>query len=834
MVVQSESPSVAYGDRYLGLIFTLRNGTNLAGAEADVLINGMRRQLRLTLGGFILSLAVAGPALAQEAFRITGNVTDTSGAAIVGAAIRVSGPGAISRRAVSDPRGEFSFEGFPTGAYVVEVERRQFNPAAISVQLSGSSPRADLRVVLQPAGVLENVTVIGAPYAPRETRTGSKITVPAREVPNSISVLTRAQMTDQNMVTPWDALSQMTGVTAISNDGTQSQFHARGGALELQLDGMPSAQSLSGNQQYDLAIYERVEVQRGPAGLLQGAGSFSGTVNLVRRRPTATRSASATVSTGQWDNHHAEMAVSGPLTDSLRGLAVVAGTDREFFYDRGRDRKWLGYGALEWSPDGATRLGGYAIRQHDRNPGFTGLPTYTDGGFLFVSRSFNPYPAWNRMEWGTTDFGLDVERRIGDAWRLTAQVNRRKQALLFHDSFPFSGVDRATHVIREYERREFTFDYTADTADVYLDGRFTRLGATHQWLVGANAARFESIGRGVNSSSEPALSVRDVILADPPPVAEPTFTYRTGSASRTRQSGVYTLLRTRIRDRLSTVVGGRWSNFDAHSRSIAPSVATDWQPGAKSRMEFTPHAGAVLDVVRDLSLYGSYSEIFVAQTQRHADGRVLDPRVGHQWEIGAKGEHLDGRLLTSLAAFRIRDRHRAYPDPLNPGFFVPLGEVESRGWETEISGRIVNTWDLSAGYTWLETEFLVHQSLVGQPLSYWYPRHSLKSWSTWRVPATALEGLKVGLGVQAYSSSASGSDTRNAAGVVTVAARRQSAYAVASLNASYPVGRNLQMGVQVNNLFDRRYYTRLGGTNAYNWFGEPRSAIMFLRWFTAG
>jgi outer-membrane receptor for ferric coprogen and ferric-rhodotorulic acid len=218
------------------------------------------------------------------------------------------------------------------------------------------------------------------------------------------------------------------------------------------------------------------------------------------------------------------------------------------------------------------------------------------------------------------------------------------------------------------------------------------------------------------------------------------------------------------------------------------------------------------------------------QTEKYIDGRVLDPRVGGQWEVGAKGEHRGKRLLTAVAAFQVRDRNRAYPDSRNPGFSVPLGEAESRGWEAEVTGRLSGEWDLSAGYTWLETKYLTHQTLVGQPLSYWFPKHSLKAWTSWRVPATAFQGLKLGAGVQAYSPSASGSDTRNVAGGITVVARRQAAFAVASVNVSYPLGRSLQVGAQVNNLFDRTYYTRLGGTSTFNWFGEPRNAAVFLRW----
>lgn len=134
-------------------------------------------------------------------------------------------------------------------------------------------PEVEVRAAAERSYKAETVTVAG--------KTPQKL----RDIPNSVSVLNRAQMDDQNMVTTWDALSQMTGIQAIANDMTQGQYHARGGALELQNDGTPSTQPLSGYQQFDLGVYERIEVQRGPTGVLQGSGSFSGAVNLVRKRP---------------------------------------------------------------------------------------------------------------------------------------------------------------------------------------------------------------------------------------------------------------------------------------------------------------------------------------------------------------------------------------------------------------------------------------------------------------------------------------------------------------------------------------------------------------------
>jgi outer membrane receptor for ferric coprogen and ferric-rhodotorulic acid len=346
-----------------------------------------------------------------------------------------------------------------------------------------------------------------------------------------------------------------------------------------------------------------------------------------------------------------------------------------------------------------------------------------------------------------------------------------------------------------------------------------------------NASHFETLSHGVNSSQDSTLTLTGIALANPPVVAEPAITYRTGSHNTTSQSGLYTMLRSTLGGRVTTVIGGRWTQFDARARSIAPATPTDWVPGAEADRVFTPYAGVVVDVTRDVSLYGSYSETFVPQTQQQVDGTVLDPRVGHQWEVGAKGEHLAKRLLTSVAVFDIRDRNRAYADPVNPGFFVPLGEVESKGWEAEVTGRIMSLWHLTAGYTWLDARHLVNATLSGQLLNLWYPEHSLKAWSTWRVTGGPLKDLNVGAGVQAYSETASGRDTVNASGAITVMARRQSAYAVASANLSYPIQRHLQFAAQVNNVFDRTYYTRLGpSTNTYHTFGEPRSVLVSLRW----
>ncbi|UCV26882.1 TonB-dependent siderophore receptor [Ferribacterium limneticum] len=649
-----------------------------------------------------------------------------------------------------------------------------------------------------------------------------------REIPNSVSVLTRDQMDDQNMVTTWDALSQVAGVQAISNDITQGQYHSRGGALELQHDGIPSSMPLSGYQQFDLPIYERVEVLRGPAGVLQGSGSFSGTVNFVRKRPKDVFAATMVASGGTWNNYRLEGDVTGPLNESgtLRGRAVASYIDRDYVYNRVHDQKWLAYGTLDFDFTSATKANVFFAYQKNDSTGFSGLPSYTNGSFLSVPRSFNPYPDWNRSAWDTLDIGGELNHKFDNEWIAAFKLQRRDQSFFFKDSYPTTGVNPATMTIANYARREFQYDYQNDGVDLYAAGPFNLLGRKHELLVGANYSRFESTGRGANPNSAGSayLNVANVRLSDPPAVPEPDVIYKAGSQNVTKQSGIYSRLTLNIADPLKATVGGRFSNYSYKSHNIAPHpTPTDWIQGGKASGEFTPYAGLVYDLTRDITLYGSYADIFVPQTQQRVDLSTLDPRVGKQTEIGSKIDFFGGKLAVTGALFKIRDTNRALSDANNPGYYISAGELESKGWELELVGSPLARWDISASYTNLNTKWLNNGTSTGQPVSFWYPKEIYKLWSKYRFGEGPLSGFSLGLGINGATQSASGAPS------ATVAAREQNGYTVVKAQIGYTIDKNYALTLDINNLFDTTYYTRLGGTNTYNTYGDPRNVVLTLR-----
>lgn len=396
-----------------------------------------------------------------------------------------------------------------------------------------------------------------------------------------------------------------------------------------------------------------------------------------------------------------------------------------------------------------------------------------------------------------------------------AKLSHRPQSFYFKDGYPSTGVNPATGTLN-YARRVRDYDYERNAVDLYATGPVELFGRKHTLLGGYNRENFSSVYAGVNATAVNGVPFNQAQL-----VPDFDLPYNLGGDTRTTQSGFYGQARFSVTDPLTVVVGGRLSDFNVQSRNIPPGTPTNWTQGAKADNEFTPYAAVVYDINREWTAYGSYSDIFIPQTQQRVDGTTLDPRSGRQMEVGTKAELLDGKLQASFAYFRLRDRNRSFADPNNLGFFLNAGEVETKGWEVEVTGRLGHGYQIQAGYTRLDTIYLADRNNQGLPFTTWEPRHTLKLWGMRQFTEGSLAGLRLGLGVNVVSGSEAGTGTN--------AIRRQGGYAVVNAMASYAISAKTTLSVHLNNLFDRTYYTRLGGTNTYNTYGEPRNVSVALR-----
>ncbi len=107
------------------------------------------------------------------------------------------------------------------------------------------------------------------------------------ETPQTISVITRQQIDDQGFVSINDALDFTVGISKKDIDRGRSAIAARGFEVQnFQLDGAPFENGNVGFGETSTVLYERVDLVRGAAGLMQGAGDPSAVVNLIRKHAT--------------------------------------------------------------------------------------------------------------------------------------------------------------------------------------------------------------------------------------------------------------------------------------------------------------------------------------------------------------------------------------------------------------------------------------------------------------------------------------------------------------------------------------------------------------------
>lgn len=652
-------------------------------------------------------------------------------------------------------------------------------------------------------------------YVGHQVTVGGKEALSPLDIPHAVSVITRQRIEDQGLTSAEEALREVTGVTVTPWDGATFQIRSRGYFLEPSYDGIPSFDGLNATQQLDLAAFDRVEVLRGPAGLFHGSGQPGGTVNFARRKGLPTFGGSAAVSLGSWSYQRVEAEMGGPLNadGSLRSRIVLAGHDRGFYYERAQSRKQMVYGTLDYDLSPRTTLSLYGAFQDDKTNPFSGLPAYTNGRFIPVPRSTNPYPSWNVYDTTTTWLAAEAAHRADNGWTFRARYSFYRQDWDLRDSYPTAGVNPTTGLMN-YARRGWDTQGTRHLLDLYATGPFTWLGRQHQLTAGWNAVRYDSdTDYGANDTVVGVPFLQPDVV---PSLTVPPFVR--GYQGETRQSGWYAQTRLTLTDTTTLLAGARLSDFQARSRNTLPGAPIPaWTPGAQTSGQITPYAGLVQHLGESVTAYVSYADIFIPQTQREVSGRVIDPRVGAQVEVGAKASWLEGRLQAAVAAFRTRDRNRAFPDVANPGFFVQVGEVEINGWEAELTGSPIPNLQLSVGYSRLNTRYSRHQTLTGTPFTLFEPRHSLKAYANYRFsnsPWSVGGGLHI---------------TSGLIGTGQAGVREQAGLGVASLQVGYRIDQRSSVSLSINNLTDRTYYARVGGLNTYNTYGDPRNAMLTYR-----
>ncbi|WP_336041940.1 TonB-dependent siderophore receptor [Acinetobacter dispersus] len=659
-----------------------------------------------------------------------------------------------------------------------------------------------------------------------------KTTQSLKETPQSVSVVTRQQLDDQNISTIDNAMKYVTGLTVVRYDaaGNYNDFNARGyGSDTYQMDGTTLRTDSNGTY-LDLSVFDRIEVLRGASGMFSGAGEPGVSINLVRKRALADFALTGKVSAGSWDNYRGEADITGKLTQdgALRGRLVTAAQDYDTFMNGIDGNKKLVYGTLEYDIKDNTTLSLGATYQDINTVLSRGLPYGPDKQLLNLSRKTSFVQDWNKQDLTNKEFFAELEHHLNNDGLIKATVRksiRDNHAKYSDPSLPDAKGDMSEFSALAFKRQDKDF-----SAYLFFNTPFLFAGQTHNFLIGADYLKGNS-KTNYSSWGTPLIGTINIHHDNQHQFAEPDFDYDTNvSKEKIENYGIYSQLRIKPLERLTLVGGGRVSWWKSISTPLRDNGVDSSDPAAThdAKAEFTPYAAVLFDLNPNVSVYSSYSEIFKPQNNFTYDpvtggkGKQLDPRTGTQIEAGLKASFFDERLNLSSAIYQLEDKNRAIADlsaPEGLGYSVAAGKARSRGFEIEASGQITDNWQITTGYAYTKSKYLTDPDLQGQPVNTFTPKHNFNLWTTYKLPATVVEGVNVGFGLRAVSSYYDGTGNERV---------QQNGYTLASASLGYQINPRYKFAINVDNLFDKKYYEKVNYWIRQNMYGSPRSVTASL------
>ena len=640
------------------------------------------------------------------------------------------------------------------------------------------------------------------------------------EIPQAEQVIGPQMLRDINALDLNSALDLSASVARQNNfGGLWNAFAVRGFVGDENLpsnylvNGFNAGRGFAGPR--DLSGIEAVEVLKGPRAALFGRGEPGGTVNLVTKRPRFESAGEVRLLAGSFDTWRADADLQTTLGDAV-GVRFVG-----FYEDAGSFRDTIESKRFGVMPSFAVKLGEATKLVYELEDARQEIPF--DRGVVAVNGELGAIPRSRFL--GEPGEGPNIAEVLGHQVELQHDFNDNWSALVgvnYRDT-SLSGTSTEAELTASRQRRFRDYDATYFVARAELAGNFTTGEITHRVLIGADTDRFENDqvflrARSPSLASNPTEQQLQAIDIFNPVYGRfplPTPTPLTNRVEVQKATGVYAQYQIGLFDTFDLRIGGRYDNFDQRltDRAAAGRVTRS----GESR--FSPQIGAVWRATPSVSLYATYGENFRPLSGADFAGNAFNPNLSESLEAGIKYATADGRMSATASVFSIQQGNILVADPVNAGFTLAAGEAQSRGFEFDFNGEIVEGLNLWVSYAYVDAEV---ENAVADP-----DFGKLIRAGDWllNIPDHTLN-------VQlAYSTQIAQRDVRVGGGVLHVSDRLGEVgttfelpdYTLARVFAEAELTEGVRLRLDIDNLFDTTWYS-----NSFSqlWVqpGTPRNA----------
>ncbi|WPB57478.1 catecholate siderophore receptor Fiu [Xylophilus sp. GOD-11R] len=723
-----------------------------------------------------------------------------------------------------------------------------------------SAAAATLFSVGQPAfaqAVLKEVEVHGntpSDYK-ADALSSPKFTQPLVDTPQTVSIIKSEIMRQQGATTLTEALRNTPGASTyyLGENGSTSTGDAvymRGfdTSGSIFVDGVRDLGAVS----RDMFNIQQVEVIKGPASTDIGRTAPSGAINLVSKTPSLENAFSGSVGAGSADFKRATIDWNRALSDTsafrLNLLADDSGVAGRDYVKSKRiglapsiafglntpTRVILSYLHVDQdnTPDGGVpTIGLPGYRTPDATRGFlTNAARVDSSNFYGTSSDFQNVDV--DMFTARVEHDISADLKLRNITRIGRTHNNYQLT-----SYMLSATTLSTPSAADPAGWSFTRGLPTNVNQTNkiivnqtnLSARLEAGGMKHDLSGGVELMREEQDNLGyyaINTGGAGAFPAANLYNPNPNVTGFNRNLSGARSEGSTETLGLYLFDTARINDQWQITGGVRVDRYNTHfdATTLTNNVLVPSSQGVSDTI-WSGKLGVVYKPASNGSVYalvataaqppgGANNQLSAAAN--NAANPKFDPQKARTYEVGTKWDLLDNRLGLAAALYRTDVSNDIEVDPTNPANYIQTGKKRVQGVELSAVGNITPNWALSAGYTVMDTSIRsgTTKTADGTDVLAYTPKSAFTMWTTYRLPF----GLTVGGGARYAGKLHRGTD-----GAVGTPAFVNDYWVIDAL-ASYKVSRNVDVQLNVFNLFDKNYVAAINKSGYRYTPGLDRSA----------
>ncbi len=690
----------------------------------------------------------------KQTASIRGKIVALDGDPVGGVTIEIK---KLGRMAVSDSRGNFILQHLPALSDSLFISSVGTNLYIMPIQLNNSE-LMELGVIHLTRNVtlLQTVEINGRSaksYKSDYSFFGAKTETPAKDIPQSISTITKELIHDKMEFTLKDAVSDVAGVNQYSG---YDEYTIRGFRAE-------NARDINGLRGYNttytssmLVNVERVEVIKGPTATLYGNCDPGGTINLVTKKPLDHTEGELNIFGGSWDHFRAEGDVTGALNKSKTLLyRLDAGYDQKnSFRDQINGKSYQVAPSLTFVPNDKIKINFDFSISHVNTVLDNGQPGLDSNDNLKATPvSLTLAQPGNYLR------ETDIASILTFSYKISKRLSFNFGYLNYN-----TNQDVAQHGFNNYITNDSvsllysTWNY--HTVTNTLTNYFTYLANTgrvsHKLLLGydfvkssvnLNQQYYENPGQfGMGSGIVGTFSLTNPQYNQASPHSYQVSDYNNDASEV--NADVYHTQGVYLQDELSF---NRWKILVSLREEFYKGDDTD-SAGGLSENVFLPRLGIVYALTPNLNLYATYNkgfDPFEASTQAQVFDQPFKPLISELYEAGLKGNFFQNKLAASLSFYQLTVENVATNagDPSNPNLFVQQGQNRSKGIEAEVTGNILPNLSVLLSYAYDVATVTEDndKTLVGTTVAN-APRNSSASWIKYSFTKNTIKGFGISIG----------------------------------------------------------------------------------------